>query len=129
MKHLLLLLIMKGSIFSYASSKYTDTSKSKLLVVHTGNNCEKMDAIYTIINEAISVGAPTYNAGNHIGCYLIYEGAAYKILHKYGLRCTEASNILEAAIEQSYGNYTPSEKAWIMRKAFDKILGEPTRTK
>lgn len=90
--------------------------------------CKNIDAIYTVIAEAIEVGAPTYNSGNPMGCYRIYEGAAYKILYKYGSKCSEVTNILEAALEKSSGDYSPSDKAWIMRMAFDSILGVPTTT-
>jgi hypothetical protein len=90
--------------------------------------CKDIDAIYTVIGEAIAVGAPTYNEGNPMGCYRIYEGAAYKILYKYGSKCKEVNKILEAALEKTYGDYSPSDRAWIMRVAFDAILGEPTIT-
>jgi hypothetical protein len=90
--------------------------------------CGKIEAINMIIGEAINVGAPTYNQGNYIGCYRIYEGAAYKILYKYGSKCRRVSDILDAALEKSYGDYTATEKAWIMRMAFDTILGVPTST-
>ena len=64
-----------------------------------------------------------------MGCYRIYEGAAYKILHKYSSKCKDVRNLLETALEKSYGNYSAAEKAWIMRMAFDQILGVPTTTK
>jgi len=63
-----------------------------------------------------------------MGCYRIYEGAAYKIIYKYGYKCKEVKRILEAALEKSYGDYSASDKAWIMRMAFDSILGVPTTT-
>ena len=91
--------------------------------------CEKTDSVNTIINEAINIGAPTYNQGNYLGCYRIYEGASYKILYRYANSCIRVSQILKTALEKSYGNFSDSDKAWIMRVAFDEILGEPTRTK
>jgi hypothetical protein len=90
------------------------------------STCNKIEAVEQIISDAISIGAPTYNQGNHIGCYRIYEGAAYKILYKYGSKCKDIKNTLEVALEKSYGDYDASEKAWIMRMAFDKILGVQT---
>lgn len=92
-------------------------------------DCKKIEAIREIISEAIAVGAPTYNEGNHIGCYRIYEGAAYKIIYRHGSKCKEVKSLLEDALEMSYGNYNASEKAWIMRIVFDKILGVPTVTR
>ena len=37
------------------------------------------------------------------------------------------SQILKTALEKSYGNFSDSDKARIMRVAFNEILGEPTR--
>ncbi len=120
--YLLLLFIVLST--SFTSHKETPTG----IESSTGGDCKKIEAVEQIISEAISVGAPTYNQGNHIGCYRVYEGAAYKILYKYGSKCKDVKNTLEDALEKSYGDYSASEKAWIMRMAFDKILGVPTRT-
>ncbi len=90
--------------------------------------CADNNAMLVIIDEAITAGAPTYNGGNHLGCFRIYEGAAYKVLYKYGSKCKDVKGVLEAALEKAYGDYTSTEKAWIMRTAFDYILGVPTKT-
>ena len=127
--YLLILFAFSSVLFTYAGSTPVDTTKAKIKPVDFSKNCDKIDAVYILIGQAIEVGAPTYNEGNHIGCYMIYEGTAYKILNKYGSRCSEVSNILEGALEKSQGNYSATDKAWIMRMAFDKILGEPTKTK
>jgi len=92
------------------------------------NSCDKIEAVTYIIEEAISVGAPTYNDGNHAACFLIYKGAAYRIMYLHGAKCKQVKNILETALEKTEGNYNVTEKAWIMRMAFDQILGEPTKT-
>jgi hypothetical protein len=143
-KNPILLLGCLFVLFSYSSSAenlYSDTSRGKIksskktIIIRDApekdfsEDCEKISPIRIIIDEAISVGAPTYNEGNHLGCYRIYEGAAYKILHKYGSKCKEVRNTLESALEKSYGDYNATEKAWIMRMAFDQILGVPTTTK
>lgn len=91
-------------------------------------NCLKNTEIFKIIDDAISLGAPIYNAGLHNGCYRIYEWAAYKILYEYGKSCNEVEKLLKATIEKSHGDYSDIEKAWMMRAAFDKILGVPTKT-
>ncbi len=128
------------SILSFAESRWSDTTHSKIksskkIIISPApekdlaEDCEKISPIRIIIDEAINIGAPTYNEGNHLGCYKIYEGAAYKILYKYGSKCKEVRNTLETALEKSYGDYNATEKAWIMRMAFDQILGVPTTTK
>jgi hypothetical protein len=133
-------LLVLFSSLSFAETLFSDTTRTKIkptkkIIINNvpekdlAENCEKISPIRIIMDEAISVGAPTYNEGNHIGCYKIYEGAAYKILHKYGSKCKDVRNILESALEKSYGDYNATEKAWIMRMAFDQILGVPTTTK
>jgi hypothetical protein len=128
------------STLSFAKSSFNDTTHSKIkpskkIIIRNapekdlGEDCEKISPIRIIIEEAISVGAPTYNEGNHLGCYKIYEGAAYKILYKYGSKCKDVRNTLETALEKAYGDYNATEKAWIMRMAFDQILGVATTTK
>ncbi|MEP6584384.1 MAG: hypothetical protein ABJA90_08950 [Ginsengibacter sp.] len=91
--------------------------------------CAKSEEIEKIITEAISLGAPIYNEGLHMACYRIYEWASYKILYEYSKPCIQAGDILQTALDKSHGDFSDTEKAWIMRQAFDKILGEPTKTK
>ena len=87
--------------------------------------CSKSEEIEKIITDAISLGAPIYNEGLHMACYRIYEWAAYKILYEYNKPCKNVITILKNAIDTSHGDYSDTEKAWIMRQAFDKILGVP----
>ncbi len=91
--------------------------------------CRHIVEINTLISEAISIGAPTYNQGNHAGCYTIYEGASYKILYLYGDHCKETKQVLQEALEKASQDFTYTEKAWTLRRAFDFILGVPTQTK
>ena len=102
--------------------------KTEYAVKGFPGNCSDSDAIKKIIADAIELGAPIYNAGLHIGCYRIYEWAAYKILYMYGSSCKEVEKILKKAVDKSHSDYSDTEKAWLMRAAFDMILGEPTRT-
>jgi hypothetical protein len=90
--------------------------------------CSKNEELEKIIIDAIDIGAPVYNAGNYIGCYRIYDATAYKILYLYEDKCSEIAKILKTCIEKCHGDYSDTEKAWIMRGGFDKILGEPTVT-
>jgi hypothetical protein len=103
--------------------------KNKTILIDTmPQGCTKNDEIEKIISDAISIGAPIYNAGMHMACYRIYEWAAYKILYEYGRSCTEVEKILKIGVEKSHGDFSDTEKAWIMRASFDKILGVPTIT-
>ena len=91
-------------------------------------NCAKSEQVEKIITDAIAIGAPVYNSGYHLECYRIYEWAGYKILYEYGKVCKDVEKILKTAIDKSHGDYSDLEKAWIMRAAFDKIMGVPTQT-
>ena len=90
--------------------------------------CPNTAEIEKIIGEAISLGAPIYNEGLHLACYRIYEWASYKIIYEYPKSCPLATNLLKLAIEKSHGDLSDTEKAWLMRAAFDKIVGVPTQT-
>jgi len=125
---------------TYASHVVADTTKERakktksvvpqptLVTSPYAKDCEKIEAVTYIIEEAISIGAPAYNNGDHAACFLIYKGAAYRIMYLHGTKCKQVKNILETALEKTEGNYNVTEKAWIMRMAFDQILGEPTKT-
>jgi hypothetical protein len=96
--------------------------------ITTVKGCKSIQEIYQVIEDAIFVGAPTYNAGNQLGCYRIYEGAAYKIIYYYGSQCKDIKKLLKTALKKCDDYFSASDKAWVMRKAFDEILGVPTIT-
>lgn len=105
--------------------------------------CTEADAstINRTIEQAIASGVGNYNAGNYLACFRIYEGAAYKMLYKLSSRSTTAEMVLMTALKKadlidskpggtegkgavSEKAPTPSAaKAWIMRDAFDSIVG------
>ena len=124
----LILFLLAANLAQIGNTTCKPDSSSKSFT-NLSIKCEKTDSVNNIILEAINIGAPTYNAGNYLGCYRIYEGASYKILYQYANSCIRVSQILKDALQRSCGNFSASDKAWIMRGAFDEILGEPTRTK
>jgi len=73
------------------------------------------------IDDAISVGAPLYNDGQHEACYRIYESTSREIKRKVA-GCAPAAAALDAGMERAeqLGDYTA--KAWAMRDAFDGLL-------
>jgi len=105
--------------------------------------CTDADAstINRTIDQAIASGVRSYNSGEHLACFRIYEGAAYKILFKLAGRSSTAATVLTTALQKAdaidskadgVGNKgvvtdrapTPAAaKAWIMRDAFDSIIG------
>jgi hypothetical protein len=123
MRNLILLLILTTTTFS-SLAQTSPNKKSDSLKY----NCPNTPEIEKIIAEAISLGAPIYNEGLHLACYRIYEWASYKIVYEYPKSCPLAANLLKLAIEKSHGDLSDTEKAWLMRAAFDKIVGVPTET-
>ena len=96
------------------------------------NQCDSGDLsqMDNILVTAINSGIGIYNSGDHQGCYLIYEGAGFKTLYMLENRCKPASAFLSRALVEaeetvSPGNYNSitGNKAWIMRVAFDALLG------
>jgi len=92
------------------------------------DSCADLPAIDGTISAAIGIGAPIYNAGSALGCYRIYEGAAYKLLYHLGDRCPRASAVLRAGLSQAEADVGDNAKAWTMRATFDAILGDETGT-
>ena len=109
-------------------AKMSTTAFSQTVADSLPISCSNSMEIERIIDDAISLGAPIYNEGLHLACYRIYEWASYKIIYVYGKSCKNVEAVLKTAIDKSHGDYSDTEKAWIMRQAFDKIMGVPTKT-
>ncbi len=92
------------------------------------SSCDQLSEVDVVIARAISIGAPIYNAGSPLGCYRIYEGAAYKLLYVLGSSCSELTAFLRAGLAQARTDAAVDRKAWTMRRTFDTILGEETAT-
>jgi S1-C subfamily serine protease len=92
---------------------------------------EALDLIDGVITDAISSGVDIYNSGDHLGCYRLYEASGYKLMFLLEDRCDPASALLRKAIREAGrtvipGGYdsVPAAQAWIMRIAFDSLLGD-----
>lgn len=86
------------------------------------DGCSDEAVVTTVrdIAEAIRIGAPLYNDGNHEACYRIYEGTAIRLereLECPGVRDALGQGLLRASTEDSF-----KLKAWAMRDAFDGVL-------
>ena len=80
-----------------------------------GCNGPALDLVLQTISEAIEVGAPLYNNGNHAGCYHIYEGAAADLDRKLPRSCKGPGEVLKAGRARAASLPTPTEQAWAMR--------------
>jgi len=88
------------------------------------SECTDADAstLNHAIQEAIASGVGIYNNGDHLGCYRLYEGAAYKILYKLSGHSPTAVKVLKGALKKAEDSRDPTARAWIMRNAFDSIV-------
>lgn len=84
-----------------------------------GDKLTLSDALRT----AIKMGAPTYNKGDHRGCYKIYKHAAEAFLANRRLARTDME-ALQNGLKMAAREGSDSKKAWAMRNAFDMILGD-----
>lgn len=77
------------------------------------------------IDEAIRLGAPLYNEGNHEACFRIYEGASNRLERESacrGIREAFGAGLLRTTTMQSF-----TEKAWALRDTFDGLIDVATR--
>ena len=73
-----------------------------------------------VISAAISEGAPTYNSGDHGGCYDIYKGAAEEIVEHCFVDIVQ--QVLRSALDIASKQPNVTNRAWTMRHSFDAIL-------
>ncbi|MBY0527577.1 MAG: hypothetical protein K2R98_29540 [Gemmataceae bacterium] len=72
---------------------------------------------------AIQIGAPSYNCGDHRGCYDVYACTARMLIHSIE-GADEAKDVLRKALQRAATVGDVNEQAWIMRHAFDSLLGK-----
>ncbi len=87
-----------------------------------GCNAAALDLVLQTIGEAIEIGAPLYNSGNHAGCYHVYEGAAADLDRKLPRTCKGPGEVLKAGRARAASLLTPTEQAWAMRDSFDGLI-------
>jgi len=91
------------------------------LSVLSGCSSEQVADVARAIAEAISIGAPVYNRGEHEACFVIYR----KVAEKYegeqmmckGVRDAFGQGLLRADTLEDF-----TAKAWAMRDTFDGLL-------
>lgn len=81
--------------------------------------------VLAILSMAISIGAPAFNAGDHRGCYEVYACAA-RLLVNSAAAPDPVRDALRGALTAACVVPNVTRQAWIMREAFDKLLGEET---
>ena len=84
---------------------------------------DPVDTIRTMLAAAISVGAPVYNSGDYRGCYEVYAATA-RMLVRVVDGADDEKDLLTEALRETALEPDVKEQAWVMRRAFDFILGE-----
>ncbi len=88
-----------------------------------GHPGDPLLVVRSYIGMAIQIGAPSYNKGDHRGCYEVYACTARMLLNSIK-GAEDAKGVLRAALEKCSVLVDINEMAWTMRRAFDSILGE-----
>jgi hypothetical protein len=88
-----------------------------------GARSDPLEVIRTYLAMAIQIGAPTYNGGDHRGCYEVYACTARMLLQAVQ-GAEDARKMLREALQECSTVVDVSRQAWIMRHAFDAVLGE-----
>ena len=78
------------------------------------------------ISAAIAKGAPTFNKGDHKGCFEIYKQTVEKILQHCSV--THIQQKLHEALDLATKQSNFTKGAWTIRNAFDAIVGTDTDT-
>lgn len=82
--------------------------------------------VLALVSMAISIGAPAFNAGDHRGCFEVYSCTARLLVNSAA--CPDpVRDALRAALTTACVIPNVTRQAWIMREAFDKLLGEETK--
>ncbi|WP_171472196.1 hypothetical protein [Frigoriglobus tundricola] len=72
---------------------------------------------------AIAIGAPAFNGGDHRGCYDVYACTA-RLLANAAAAPAALKDALRRALAEASVVPNVTRQAWIMREAFDALLGE-----
>lgn len=97
------------------------------LVIFDGCDDASITEAVGAIHDAIELGAPLYNQGNHEACFRIYEGASSKLERESscrGVREAFGAGLLRAS---TLDNATL--RAWALRDTFDGIVDVALRFK
>ncbi len=91
------------------------------MTVLDGCSQNQVAEVFRSISEAISLGAPVYNRGEHEACFVIYRKVAEKFESDKavckGIRDAFGQGLLRAETLEGF-----TEKAWAMRDTFDGLL-------
>jgi hypothetical protein len=80
--------------------------------------------VRVLVSVAISLGAPAFNLGDHRGCYEVYACTARLLVNSAAVP-DDVKQALRAALEKASVLPGVTRQAWVLREAFDALLGAP----
>ena len=109
-----------------ASWKAPESKSRRKLPAHAlslleGCSTERLQEIQATLEDAIKVGVPLYNDGNHEACYRVYAAAALDVNRKLAT-CPGPKRVLLDGVERAEMLPGWLDKAWAMRDSFDGLL-------
>lgn len=90
------------------------------LAVLDGCSPSELAEVAKAITDAIELGAPLYNAGNHEACFRIYEGTSIKL--EKDAKCAGVRDAFREGLRRAGDLESFTEKAWALRDTFDGML-------
>lgn len=120
------MLLRHGKGTPLASWKPPERKSQRKLLSHElslldGCSMERLQEIQDTIEQAIKVGVPLYNEGNHEACYRVYAAAALDVNRKL-VNCPGPKRVLLNGVERADMLGSWPDKAWVMRDSFDSLL-------
>eukprot|EP01043_Picozoa_sp_COSAG02_P053110 COSAG02_NODE_5821_length_4014_cov_70.069476_1_plen_392_part_00 len=98
-----------------SGSTHSDTARSA--------SSDDRRAAATIVREAISIGVPLFNGGEHAACAEVYADAAQRIA-----RLDVPVGTRELLMKASASKGRPTDRAWSLRRALDACIETTTGT-
>lgn len=89
----------------------------------SGEPVNPIEAIRHYLSVAISIGAPSYNYGDHRGCYEVYACTARMLLQAIE-GAEDQKLLLRQTLERCATMVDVDRQAWAMRNTFDTLLGK-----
>ena len=82
----------------------------------------KKVSMESIIVSAINKGVPLFNSGHHAETATIYVKAGKEIVEMRKGASSDDKKVISAALRDASKEESSFQRAWIMRRAFDKVL-------
>lgn len=91
-------------------------------IVDTSVSAGNFNTLATALTKAVDRGAPMLNAHNHAACSAVYEFYGDVLLSLPADEVNEtAKNNVQKAMRLASQSHDASERAWIIRRAFDQM--------